>query len=125
MTIPLTGAGGLFTRVGHLGGILNRINTDRGDPSTGVPAKIVTLEADYPSNNNPQLLDSINSQLSAWQQQGSSFVQQLSTIAQNTVIKMANDDVKLSSMTLFVALQTLISQMTTAAATVNQPTMSV
>lgn len=125
MTIPLTGAAGLFTRVGHLGGILNRINTDRGDISTGIPAKIVTLEADYPSSNNPQLLDGINTALAGWQSNSDGFLSQLATIAANTIIKMADDDVKLTSLDITTALGILIAQMKTAVASVNDPAVSV
>ncbi len=125
MAVLLTGSGGLFTRLGHLGGLLNYLNATRGGATTSevsndVSTKVGTIEADYANGTaRRDLVDGIYGQVTSWKGNQSGLLSQLQTIAKNTVIAMVNDDTPQPDSSLATALTTLISQMTTAVASVN------
>ena len=72
MTVPLTGSGGIMTRLGALGGIMNDVNALRGGANTAevtnnVPAKVLALAAQYAdSPANQSIIDGIYGQLSQY-----------------------------------------------------------
>jgi hypothetical protein len=136
MTIPLTGAGGAFTRLGHLFGALADANALRGGAATArvlsganLAARVNTIEADYAAGTAvQQLLDGIFGNLTSVQGGLSSLFSDYTTRAQNTLKAMYSIDQGvgatapasvLTASDLTTALRTLISQMTTAAASVN------
>lgn len=117
MTILLTGAGGLYTRAGHLGGILGvgtslanaDINFYRG---TTVPAKVTQVLNDYAATPDDRLLvDGIFAQLNGWQQVNGGFLQYIQGLMQQTLIQMANQDTPLASLSVQAAMTLLIEQM--------------
>lgn len=138
MTIPLTGANGLFTIIGHLGQILNDINGFLGGPltvdgrATDVSATLVTklagVEADYAAAvAQYQLIQGavpglpgqpLEAAFVSYQGVHGAFRNFLVQLAQNTLIKLANDDLRLSSLTLPNAVTLLLQQMVAAGASV-------
>ncbi len=119
-TIPLTGSQGLFPRLGTLATLLNSINTSRG---TDVPAD-VTLINDQFTSTDQQVINNLYSSLLSYQNSCSSFNSAIRTMANNTVISMANDAVLLPNQSLQTALQSLIAQMIAQSQTVNQCVLS-
>ena len=126
MAVTLTGAGGLFTRVGHILGIALNINVVRGsaivapDYSVTTDSKIATLQADYAAGTaRRDIIDQINAQLTSYHNAHGSFLTYLSGIASTTVIEMVNDDTKLSAKTFRIAMTELIRQMNSSGDDVN------
>jgi len=137
VAILLSGTGGLYTRLGR---ILGAVSNANGYLSTAAPSPASAWGASGPTINdladqtnnieaqfqssNQQIIDllytnrdSVRSALTSWKSY-------LRGMAQQTLITMANDDVKLSSLTVTPALQLLISQMTTNGNFVTSPTVS-
>jgi len=130
MTIALTGTGGLFTRVGRCGGLLNAINAFRGTANLSA-ASIVSIgtgidnvEAQFASTNQ-QLVDALYAARNSHRLAHSQLATYLQGLSQQVVVTMADDDVRLVTKSLSAALETLISQMTAASASVPRPTVSV
>jgi len=131
MTIPLTGAGGLFTRLGHLFGGLDDTNAYRGNTAgarvTGnavLLARQALIQSDYAAGTADYTdIAALGTQVTAQQNQQGGWVTYLmggqNSVAAQTVITMANLDVPLANKTLAAALQVLIAQMT-GVATVQQ-----
>lgn len=132
MTIPLTSSGGLFTRAGHLGGIIG-VGTSLTNPDlnyyrgTIMPAKITQVIADYNASPDDQILidNLFSAGLVPFQNAQNAFLTQMQGLIQNTLIYMANADTPLSAQTSAVALALLIQQMTTAVASVKASVPSV
>lgn len=126
MTIPLSGSGGLFTRTGHLGGIIGvntslanlDLNSYRG---TTMPAKITQILNDYAASPDDRLLvdNLLSGALWPWQGAQNAFLTAISTLLSNTIIQMAQQDTPLPAQNIVNALNLLISQMVTAVASVN------
>lgn len=87
MAIPLTGAEGLWTRLGKLIGGLNEYNTARG--ATAV-ARLDTVDDEY-ENATRDVLDGSRAALLTLQAQDQ-WPGQIKTWAQNTLVRMAQDD---------------------------------
>src|SRR5882762_2040456 len=103
--IPLTGLGSLFQRIGSIGGIFNLINQNRG---TVIPPKIINLQSEYVSTDQATI-DGIYTTLLSYQNSETSFQQSMRSLAQQTVVQMANDDQpQTSSTSLPVAMSYLI-----------------
>ena len=120
MSITLTGTGGLFTRLGKMGGILNYINLVRGNTGTPyVPYKVNQMEAQFQSVDQ-NLADLLYTNLSNFQQSATSYLQSLQTLAQSTLIQMVNEAYPLSALTVANALTPLISQMVAGSNTIQQ-----
>src|SRR5262249_40410969 len=106
MTIPLTGAGSLNVKLGHIAQAINDVNAFRGGPITkdGITTDIAapgvmttrvltTLEDDYEAGTPmPQVIDPLVIALPSWQGAQSAWLQSLQLLAQNTLAVMANDD---------------------------------
>ncbi len=130
MTIPLsTSPGGLFRRIGRNGFNLNSLNAYRGTADLS-GASIVSLgtgtdniSGQYLATNQ-QLVDSLYSNRDQLRSSVSGFPYYLQSLAQNTLIKMADDDTALSSFTVQAAMTILISQMVTNSETVLANTVS-
>lgn len=129
MAIPLTGTGGLFTRVGQIGGFLNHVNSFRGTANLSaagiesVATAVDTIQAQFVSTNQ-QLIDSLYSQRDSYRLVHASIGTYLQTLSQSTVIKMADDDVKLLNRTLVASVTELIAQMKSASQSVPRPTVT-
>lgn len=128
MTIPLTGTGGLFTRLGKIGGALNNINKFLGttDISAGglkaVGPAIDAIFGQFESADQ-LLVSGLYPARDAYRGVHNSMTAYLQSLAQATVIQMANDDSPLTNPTLANALTLLIQQMT-GVDSVPQPTVS-
>lgn len=129
MTIPLTGTGGLFTRVGAMGGCLNDINSFVGTANLtaanikSIGPAIDAIQAQFQAADQ-NLTTSLYSNRDTYRQVHGQLQSALQSLAQATVIQMANDDTPLAQLTLTLALQTLIAQMKAASASVQKPTIS-
>jgi hypothetical protein len=136
MTIPLTGAGGAFPRLGALFGGLADANALRGGAATArvlsganLPARVTALEASYGSGTAvQQVLDGVFGALANLQGGMGSLFTDFTTRAQNTLKAMYSIDQGVSAQAplsvlttpaVADALRALISQMTAAAASVN------
>lgn len=118
--IPLTGTGGLFSRIGAYGGLLNAINASRG---TTIPAHALSVNNQYLSTDQ-DIIDNLYSNLLSYQNSCSSFNGPMKSQCQNTIIQMANESLLLSNSNLNTALILLVSQMKQAGQTVNQCTVN-
>lgn len=121
-TVTLTGAAGLFTRIGHIGGFLNTINTHRGPTAL---AHNVTIEGDYPSNAQPELADGLWSNFAGYQAGHSSFTGTLQALAESVVITTMVSNADLPDERLETALIELIDQMDRQLDSVSQATVAV
>lgn len=121
MTIPFTGAGSLFVRVGHQAGWLNAVNTARG---TTWKTNVDNIYADFTTYPDSALVNGLlgqyNSTIAALDATGS-YIQGLT---QNTLVQMVYDDVKLNSQALAPNVTELVRQMVANAASVATPTIS-
>jgi hypothetical protein len=111
----LVGSGGLFTRVGRLGGLLDAINLNRG---VGVPTHVASIQAQYQSANQ-DIISNLYSNLSSYQNAAGSFNQPIRTMATDTVVDMINP----LDGTLNTALVNLIAQMNNSSQTVQKNTV--
>lgn len=138
MAIALTTSGGLYTRLGHLGGLLNDQNALRGGSTTsGVTdlftTKVSQVLADYAASvARKDLSDGMYTTLASWQAAQAGFLTALKTLGINTMIAMASDDSVSDTATmprpdgtLATALKYLIAQMKANSNTVNQSVVAV
>ena len=133
MTIPLdTDSGSLFNRLGLIAGtIYDQIAVLGGSATTNVGAgaswitRVASLVTYYnTAPKNSKTLEGIQAVLSSHQSSNSGPINQLKTLASNTLIEMANDDTKLSSKTVANAMALLIMQMKGASESVNASTVA-
>lgn len=116
MAITLSGTGGLFTRVGDIGGAINSIISflGSGDLSSGgvlsVGVAADAIRSEYASART-DLIATLYPARDTYRLAHNTYLTSLQTIAQNTVIGMADDDNPLPAKTLANALAELISQM--------------
>lgn len=118
--IPLVGTGGLFTRLGKIGGTADAINSFR---ATTIPSHVDSIHDQYLSSNE-DVIENLYSYLLGFQNSSSSFVGNLKTLASNTVVEMANDSCLLSNSQVPTALAYLIAQMESQAETVQSCTVT-
>jgi hypothetical protein len=125
MTILLTGAGGLFTRLGAIAGGLNEHNTARG---ATLNARVATVRGQYQAAQQDVMDDLYARQLS-WQATDD-WATKLKGMAQDTLTRMARDDGWAGS-TFADALDYLRVQMVGAGTmlnpdfSINKPTVTV
>lgn len=130
MAVTWTGTGGLGTRLGKLIYLLNSVNKFRGTADlSGASAVSVGTSADninaqYASANQ-QLVTGLYQQRDSYRSVHTSFVNYLKELAQNTFIKMFEDDVKLTTKDLTTALGEAKKQLVAASASFNRPTVSI
>lgn len=130
MTIPLTGTGSLFKRVGRNTYNLNSLNSYLGVVDLSA-ASIVSLGTGIDNINgqylaaDQELVSGLYPSRYQLRQSVTGFPFYLQSLAQDTLIKMVNDDTILSSLTVPAAMTILISQMTANSETVLANTVSV
>jgi len=127
MAIDLDSGSGLFDRLGKLKYLLNLINTNIGNESTGWPKELNDALAEYDAGSNA-VRDTVRDLIPALTQaqQGSSVLKDAIRIAaRNTLIVMANADDPLPELTVEAALDVLIQQMLDANETIDasEPTI--
>lgn len=110
MTITLTGAGGLFTRLGKLAFAMNTINTAR---LTTVPDEIddYTDEFDNVTQDVLKVIDRVPSARNTLRTAWDSPMATLRESAQRLLLRMVKDDNPQAAETLQLALEELIRQM--------------
>ena len=129
ISVVLTGAGGLFTRIGKEAKLARNANGVRGSADP-VPASLWAasgptignvqtlfgeIYGQYEANNSSlALVAGLPQAMSSFQQSVGSINGTMKDLAAATLIKMVNDDTPLISPTLQNAMTVLISQMNTA-----------
>jgi hypothetical protein len=127
MSILLTGAGGLFTRLGKLAGTLNDVNNWRGGTGSGQLVKAVTdalaqVDGDIATIRNTY--SGLFAALPAGQNGLTNMQQAVQTAAKNLLIAMANADTPLAQQTVPYALALLRTQMLAGGSYVNPNTVT-
>ncbi len=127
MTIPWTGTGGLFTRIGKLGAIAVDLYTLN---VTTLPADAVAVNNQYqgtgPSNPEPDLLSSFLGAVDASRNGANSITGTMTTIAAGTVERMVfRDNPQSSRTTISLNLVEMIRQMKVASQSVQVCTVGV
>lgn len=124
MAIALTNGsdGGLFDRIGNLGGGIDAVHTLLAAWDT----RAADLDADYAASPaNQSVLDGLFQSVSGYQQGQNGFLSGLRTIAANTLIEMANADSPLASKSVKAAMAVLIQQMVAASQSVNASAITI
>lgn len=127
MAITMIGAGGLFTRLGKLVGLLNDINTFRGGTSSGQFVKAVTDALAQVDGDTAAIRATLQGILTGYPsaQAGLTAMQQLvKTAAANLLVTQVNNDTPLYQQTTPYALAVLKSQMLSGGYYVNPNTVS-
>jgi hypothetical protein len=100
--------GDLFNRIGAWGGVVNAINIDRG---TLVPAQTATATDQYETIDQ-DLIQSIYTYLSSYQNGASTYLTQIQSICSATLLRMVSDVLSIgNNPTTTTAMQALIAQM--------------
>ncbi len=120
MSIPFVGEEALFTRLGHLIGSDNVLQTARG---TDTNTRITLINEDY-IDTNQNLIDGLYSARDAFRTTGNSFSTYYQALIQATLIEMANDDNPLAPKTLSVAIDRLNADLLTAGSGIVAPTVT-
>lgn len=129
MTFPYTGTGGLFTRLGGIGGILNSLEAFVGTGNLSAAGyesigsgvdKVAGLFATPDLNLINQLYPSRDS----YRGVHTSFLSYLQQLSQSVLIQMVNEYAPLPQQTLAAAMQWLANQMTTDAQSVSKPAIT-
>lgn len=121
MAILLTGADSLFVRLGHLGGGLNEIIANIG---TELGNRANTIAGDYDSAAQ-DLVDNLYSTRDSYRGSHTTQTSFLRDLGEATIIRMADDDVRLVSKDIQTAMAELIDQMTTSGDDVEESVVSV
>jgi len=117
MTVTLTGTNGLFTRLGKLFQLAERINTHQTNASSGLKAEIEDVLDEYSSGDLEYVQDLVATD-EAWQKNAANIFTTIRSIASKTLIGMVDDDVTLPAKSVHEAGKELISQMETASASI-------
>src|SRR5207237_4445446 len=97
MTVPLTGAGALFTRLGHLYGGMLDVLALRGGAATArvltganFPSRMIaTVDPDYANGTAlPQVIDGDLAALTSFQSSMGVILTSFKTYVQNTIVAM-------------------------------------
>lgn len=107
MAVTLTGANGLFTRLGKIIDLINKINTHR---STDLTTEVQDIDDEY-ADDRRDLIDDLYTQSAQYRASADTFVEQLRELAENTIIQMVYDDMGLTPQTIEAAMAELIRQM--------------
>lgn len=122
MTVTLTGTGGLFTRLGKIFKLADRIHVHQQDATAGIKKEIQDIVTEYDADDAYMLLG-LASQTLALQQSSASPMSVLASVARNTVIEMVHNDDPLPEKTIERAIERLIEQMRSASQSVNDTTI--
>lgn len=116
MAVALTGTGGLFTRIGDIGGAVNSVISfiNSGDLSGGgvlsVGVATDAVRSEYASART-DLIANLYPARDTYRTAHQTYLAALQAIAKNTLIGMVHDDNPLPAQTLALAMEELISQM--------------
>lgn len=117
--------GGLFSRIGRLLFSLNSVNDFRGTAGTpNLETAIDDIEAQYAASDQ-NLTDALYTQKTSYRSSHASFLQYLRSLAQSTVIEMADDDASLASKDIATALKEVIAQMVDGSYDIEKPIVTV
>lgn len=120
MAIALTGTGGFFTRFGAFAKTWIDVDAARG---SATDTRISTLAAQFLSNEQAVFAD-IWGQRDNWRAAGNSQLQDLFTMAANTLIAQADrDTVFAAGPTITDAVAELVRQMIASSDSLNRPTL--
>jgi hypothetical protein len=106
-TLPLTGVGGMFTRIAAYGDLVSSINVQRGSDS---PDLTNDINSQYQTTDQ-NVVTNLYNFLSSYQLASGNFGPNIRTMAQSTIIQMVNDVQPQPSPTLQTAMAYLIAQM--------------
>src|SRR5262249_33109573 len=107
MGISLTGTGGLYTRWGTMIGTVNVYNTGRGST---LDTRVSNLIAQF-NTSERNVLDQLYAQRDTFRTSPATWMAYMQTLAQTTLVEMANNDSPLPSKTLAQAVSRLVTQM--------------
>jgi len=115
MAVTLTGSNGLFTRLGKLFKVVDRVYTHQTSASAGLAAEIEDVVDEYNSADMQYAQDfTLKDANLTWQLASASIYTAVSNIARATVIGMVDDDTTLNAKNLDTALDELFDQMGTS-----------
>ena len=119
MAVTLTGTNSLFQRLGRLFFIAEKVEAHQGlvaGDSNSLFAEIQDAVAEYDAQDIHMISDFTGTDSTlAHQKNSANIYNEISQVAQTTVIEMVNDDTTLNQKTLRKALVELIDQMSTSA----------
>lgn len=121
MAVLLTGAGGLFTRLGK---VLDWVEDAEAFQTTNAAA-IVSLSAEYDDASQDMLMAVKTRELAIQQATMASVLAQVRDIVTKTIIDMVNDDNPQPDRTLVTALRELIRQMRDSGDNINDNVCSI
>lgn len=121
MSIPLTGSGGLFTRLGHLIYGVGLVSTYQG---TTLPGRVGTIQGDYASTDQ-DLVNSLYSWLGSAQSGAQGFASNLRSLAQSTVTQMCDEALTMPDTTYQTALAALVNYLVANSQSVQANTITV
>lgn len=125
MSVTLTGTGGLFTRLGKIGLMINAVNAFRGTSgSPNVGTMIDAIEAQFASADQ-DMVDGLYRIRNSYRTAHGSALQDLRTLAQAILIDMVHDDANLPTRDLPTAMKELIRQMVANGDSIEKPTVTV
>ena len=113
MAVTLISTNGLFTRLGKLFKIADRVNTHQDASTTGLYDEIEDAIEQY-SYADVKYADALIGSTVQWQTDAANIYTAIARMARETVIGMVDDDTTLNRKTLRNALVELIDQMGTA-----------
>ena len=113
MAVTLTGTNGLFTRLGKLYKIVERVQSHQTGASAGLAAEIEDVLDEF-NSADMQYADAFVDTTETWQKDAANIYSPISSLAKELVIGMVNDDTTLNQKTLKNALDELIDQMGTS-----------
>lgn len=121
MTIAFDGPGGIFTRLGHLAGLINAVNAYRSATTDGY---VTTVRDDYAADD-AVVVDGVIAARDAYRTAHGSWLQTLRQMAVSAAVEQVDRDTPLAARTLEPALRELIAQMAAEGETLDEPTVSV
>lgn len=127
MTITFTGTGGLFKRLGSIGGryldvvaLMGGSATARVLSTSNMVTKYDTMQSNYSETTAiNSTFDGAFQRMQSWQNGQAQFLQDLARLAADTIIRQVDDDAHLNQKTIDAALKELIFQMQANSASVN------
>ncbi len=120
MAVTLTGSGGLFTRLGAIFKIVERVEDHIDD----LDSRIDTADGQYASASRDMVLPLVGAR-DAIKAMAGSVVDSAWAAAERTIVDMVQADAPQPTRDIGTALRELVSQMTTAGASVSQNASSV
>jgi hypothetical protein len=117
MAVTLTGTDGLFTRLGKLFKIVDRVYTHQQDGTAGLAKEIQDAIDEYDGGDNDHILALTGNKLD-WQKEAAGIYSTIRQVCEKTIIEMVHDDDPLPSKNLHSAIKRLIDQMETASASI-------